>query len=92
MNFVCEKDKWRECFTFSGRVSAHDFLRLRLDAGDRLLLTDPPKTAADVLLILEMLVRRYLEQNPDVVTWVEDGPFVVRTELRRKSPAPEGSS
>jgi hypothetical protein len=51
---------------FSGRVSATNFARLRLDNFDRALLADcegTGRTAADWLLALETIFRRMREQG-----------------------------
>lgn len=47
---------------FSGAIYPEDIAQLDLDPLDRALLDSNPTTAADMLLVLEMLFRRGAEQ------------------------------
>lgn len=46
-----------------GEITAHDMLRLNLDAFDKALVYGPCETSDDYLLVLEMLFRRFREQE-----------------------------
>lgn len=52
---------------FRGSIGCDDIGRLRLDALDRALLNGGSATAADSLLILEMLFRRHAEQTGEQI-------------------------
>jgi hypothetical protein len=47
---------------FKGEVLESDLITVDLDPLDRALLNDTAETAADTLLVLEMLFRRHQEQ------------------------------
>jgi hypothetical protein len=52
-----------EVIVFSGEVSEYDLVRLKLEGVDAMLINEPCVTAADFLLVLEMLFRRAAEQG-----------------------------
>lgn len=51
-----------DAFEFSGTIPRSDIGALHLDGLDRMLLGEPTKTAADFLLVAEMLFRRHAER------------------------------
>lgn len=61
--FLIERDDLRGVIRFHGEFPTSALASLRLDPLDRTLLLDAHtgKTAADHLLVLEMLFRRYAE-------------------------------
>lgn len=73
MEFLFERkrtdDMLDDVISFRGEVRSSDLMRLRLDAFDRALLenisSDTNAKAADCLLCMEMIFRRYAEQMPN---------------------------
>jgi hypothetical protein len=67
MKFELERLAENGSLIFHGRVSKKDMTELTLDRLDRALLddvgSDTKATAADYLLVLEMLFRRHHEQS-----------------------------
>lgn len=68
MKFAITRDYHDNVIRFSGEITPRDLVQLKLDKFDTRLLRDidgssaPP---ADYLLVLEMLFRRYAEQQED---------------------------
>lgn len=63
MKFKLDNDNFNRIWSFNGSISYSDIANLRLDHMDKMLMKQEPETAADCLLTLEMLFRRYEEQN-----------------------------
>lgn len=58
MEFVITRHSLSEDIEFRGRITGADLVRVVLQPADSLLLRGRAETAADHLLILEMLFRR----------------------------------
>ena len=69
MQFEIGRDGATQNLTFKGTITMRDLSALRLDKMDAALLADvdgdSDATAADYLLVLEMLYRRHGEQQPN---------------------------
>jgi hypothetical protein len=63
MNFYITKNPIDYSISFKGKIEIRDWENLKLGTLDSLLLQDRQESAADFLLCLEMLYRRYQEQN-----------------------------
>lgn len=63
MNFVIETNDRDRTVSFRGSFSWSDVAKLRLDPLDRALIGAPVTRAHDHLQTLEMLFRRYYEQQ-----------------------------
>lgn len=67
MKFEMQRDCVSDLISFRGEISVFDMHRLRLDNLDMAVIddvsNDPKATAADYLLALEVLFRRYSEQT-----------------------------
>lgn len=92
--FLIERDDLRGVIRFHGEFPTSALASLDLDRLDRALLTDAPtnKNAADHLLVLEMLFRRYSEQRvtPSKPTASTDAP-APRRQAPASPDAPRGS-
>lgn len=92
--FLIERDDLRGVIRFHGEFPTSALASLRLDPLDRTLLLDAHtgKTAADDLLVLEMLFRRYSEQRvtPSKPTASTDAP-APRRQAPASPDAPRGS-
>lgn len=63
MNFEITKSPIDGKLTFRGEITRKDLESLRLDGFDRMLISEEPESAADVLLQLETIFRRAQEQG-----------------------------
>lgn len=92
--FTIERLTHEDVIRFRGEFPLRLAMTLDLDRLDRALLTDAPtnKNAADHLLVLEMLFRRYSEQRvtPSKPTASTDAP-APRRQAPASPDAPRGS-